>query len=208
MKLYNVYASPIAARCRIQIYAKGLDIEIAEPPGGVSSPAYKAVNPTGKVPALEVDGDVIPESHVILSFLEERYPEPSLVPADDMARARMWALARMADLYVLPPVARMGRQLALDDPSASVANEALAELETGVDRVESFMGEGPYAVGEKLTLADCSLAPVFLLATNVPPAAGFTNPIDRCPRLRAWWRVVGQHSAVHKAFEEMSNDEG
>ena len=51
MKLYNVYGSPIAARCRIQIYAKELDVEIVEPPGGVSSPEYKAINPTGKVPA-------------------------------------------------------------------------------------------------------------------------------------------------------------
>ena len=56
MKLYNSNLSPFASRCRIQIYAKGLDVAMADPPGGAGSAAYKAINPTGKVPALEVNG--------------------------------------------------------------------------------------------------------------------------------------------------------
>ncbi len=75
MKLYQTDLSPFASRCRIQIYAKGIEgIECCPPPGGISSDEYKTHNPTGKMPALEVDGHVLSESEVICEYLEDRYP--------------------------------------------------------------------------------------------------------------------------------------
>jgi glutathione S-transferase len=72
MKLYNLDLSPFAARCRIQIHAKGLEIPSEEPPGGLSSDEYKKINPTGKVPELELDdGTVLSESAVICEYLED-----------------------------------------------------------------------------------------------------------------------------------------
>src|SRR3569832_1120323 len=63
MKLYSANLSPFAARPRIAIYAKGLAVEILPPPGGPGSAAYKAINPTGKVPCLVTSGgQCIPES--------------------------------------------------------------------------------------------------------------------------------------------------
>ncbi len=104
MKLYQADLSPFASRVRIQIYAKQLDVPFADPPGGLSSDEYKKINPTGRVPALEVDGTVIPESTVIFEYLEDRFPEPSLRPAEVLDRARARLRARCADLYVLPPL--------------------------------------------------------------------------------------------------------
>ena len=61
MKLYSRPLSPFASRCRIQIYAKQLPVELVAVP--VPNPSdYRARNPIGKVPALEVDGTIIPES--------------------------------------------------------------------------------------------------------------------------------------------------
>ena len=85
MKLYNVPLSPFAARCRIQIYAKKLPIELVDPPGGLGSESYRRLNPTGKVPALQLDdGFVLPESAVIGEYLEDRFPEPALRPIRSM----------------------------------------------------------------------------------------------------------------------------
>ena len=103
MKLYDLALSPFAARVRLQVYAKGLAVERLEPPGGLASDAYKKINPTGKVPALELeDGSVLPESSVIAEYLEDRFPEPSLRPADPATRARMRLLVHLCDLYVVP----------------------------------------------------------------------------------------------------------
>ena len=53
MKLYNLGLSNFAGKCRVAIYEKGLEVELADPPGGPGSDAYKEINPTGKIPRSE-----------------------------------------------------------------------------------------------------------------------------------------------------------
>lgn len=203
MKLYNSNLSPFASRCRLQIYAKGLEVELAAPPGGLASDEYKQINPTGKVPALEVDGTVIPESHVIMAYLEETHPEPALMPADPLERARVRALATLADLYVMPWLVALFQQFPPNPQDPAVIAKALAEIEVGADRVEAFMGPGPFACGAELTLADCSLVPVFFFAVRIPPALGGRNPLDGRPKLQAWWNAVREHELVARVCGEM-----
>ena len=77
MKLYNLGLSNFAGKCRVAIYEKGLDVELADAPGGPGSDAYKEINPTGKIPALETDhGQVILESEVINEYLEDKFQRP------------------------------------------------------------------------------------------------------------------------------------
>src|SRR5262245_34715467 len=89
MQLYHADLSPFAARIRLAIYAKALPIALAPPPGGLGSEEYKRLNPSGKVPALVLDdGSVLPESEVILEYLEDRFPAPALRPSTAEERAR------------------------------------------------------------------------------------------------------------------------
>jgi glutathione S-transferase len=111
MKLFNADLSPYSARVRIALYAKGLPVEIVSPPGGTGSAEFKRLNPTGKVPALEDGGGVVVESEVICEYLDDRYPLPALRPADPLARARMRALSRFADLYLSPPLTALFGQM-------------------------------------------------------------------------------------------------
>lgn len=203
MKLYNANLSPFAARCRIQIYAKDLEVAMAEPPGGLSTDAYKQVNPTGKVPALEIDGTVIPESEVICELLEDRFPEPSLRPEDPVERARMRLLAELSDQYVVPHLVQLFGQFPPAEPDQDLIFRCLQDLDAGFDRIESFLGEGPYAVSSELTLADCALMPVFFFAVRVVPALGGENPLEKRPKLQAWWDRVREHEAVARVAEEL-----
>jgi glutathione S-transferase len=67
MILYSETTSPYSAVVRVAIYAKGAPIEIAAPPGGLKSDAYRALSGTGTVPCLKLDdGWALPESTVIL----------------------------------------------------------------------------------------------------------------------------------------------
>jgi len=83
---------------RLLLYAKGIDVEIVEPPGFHASTQskgdYLRINPIGRVPTLVLDdGRALPESEVICEYLEDAYPEPSLRPADPWDRARMRLLS-------------------------------------------------------------------------------------------------------------------
>ena len=102
MKLYGSLASPYVARVAMFASLKGIDLPMEPPPGGMGSDEYKQINPTGKIPSLEVNGHCIAESEVICEYLEGVHPEPPLIPADPLGRAQTLMISRMTDLYIAP----------------------------------------------------------------------------------------------------------
>jgi glutathione S-transferase len=85
--LYDAARCPYCARVRIVLAEKGIphepvEIDLKNRPSWI----YEK-NATGRVPVIEEDTFVLPESHLIMEFLEERYPEPALAPADPAQRA-------------------------------------------------------------------------------------------------------------------------
>jgi glutathione S-transferase len=203
MKLYNSNLSPYTSRVRIAIYAKNLPVEILAPPGGTGSAEYKRVNPTGKIPALEVDGQVIAESEVINEYLEDRFPTPALRPADALARARMRTLSRFGDLYLSPVLGPLFGQMNPATRDAKLVGEKLAELATRLDQLEQLVVAGPYAAGAELTLADCALAPLFFFLGRVMPAVGGPSPLEGRPKLKRVADAVARHPAAAKVLAEM-----
>jgi glutathione S-transferase len=204
MKLYNANLSPWSTSCRIQIYAKNLPVELVEPPGGAASEEYRRKNPLGKVPALEVDGVVIPESAVICEYLEDAFPTPSLRPERPLDRARMRLLVRVHDLYLTPPLYALFSHLDPATRDAALVKEKLAELRLRLDQLEGLLVATPFAAGPALTLADCALAPFFFFATRVLPMFGAPSPLAGRPRTASVGEAVGKHPAVAKVLDEMS----
>src|SRR6266550_8680467 len=95
MILYDAARCPYYARVRIVLAEKGLGYETVEIDLSDRPAWLYAKNPKGRVPVLEEDGGfVLPESAVIMEYLEERFPEPALLPADvaerALARLRIW----------------------------------------------------------------------------------------------------------------------
>jgi glutathione S-transferase len=87
VRLYDAATCPFCARVRIVLEEKGLDHETVEIDLRNRPSWIYDLNASGKVPVLD-DGFVLPESAVIMEYLEERHPEPALLPADAVARAR------------------------------------------------------------------------------------------------------------------------
>jgi len=65
MKLYQSFLSNYATKNRIAIYDKGLQVDFVEPPGGLHSAEYQKINPLDKIPCLDANGVIIPESEII-----------------------------------------------------------------------------------------------------------------------------------------------
>ena len=101
MDLYTYYRSTSSYRVRIALALKGLDytalpVNLIAPSGGEHrQPAYLAINPQGRVPALRTDdGELLIQSPAIIEYLEERYPQLPLLPEDLAARGQMHVVDR------------------------------------------------------------------------------------------------------------------
>jgi glutathione S-transferase len=209
VRLYQTYLSPFPTRVRLLLYAKGIEVEIVEPPGfhGDRAPKgdYLRTNPIGRVPALELDdGRVLPESEVICEYLEDRYPEPSLRPADPWLRARMRLLSRISDIYVVMAMLPLFNMVAL--PPARWDQQRirtqLGEIATALDYLEEYIGEEGYAVGASLTQADGALVPILLLVAEWLPIFRGPDLLAERPRLRAYWQAIAKDPIAARLVDE------
>lgn len=105
MKLYNYFRSGTSHRLRIALRMKGLDPEyvaIDLRNEAHFQASFKAINPQGFVPALDTGEEILIQSPAIIEWLEEKYPEPPLLPADASGRARVRALAAVVGCDIHP----------------------------------------------------------------------------------------------------------
>jgi len=203
MKLYNANLSPYASRVRLAIYATGLDVEILPPPGPLNSDAYKAINPLGKIPALALDdGTVLPESDVIVQYVDEK-AGGRLTPATPEDRARARLIARLADLYVAPGLGIIFRQLGAAQRDDARIAEGVADVKRGVGFLEHYVAPGPYAVGGRISTADCIVAPTLFFVAAILPRIGEKAPFAGAPNVAAYWTALGKDGAVAKVLGEM-----
>jgi glutathione S-transferase len=204
-KLYNNGLSPFAARCRMQIYAKNLDVEMVNIPGGISPEEFEAMTPMRKVPAL-ADGDlVIPESQVIAEYLEDVEPTVSLVPesAEDRAKARL--LARIGDLYLMVPLGKLFGQINPQGRDPELVKALFTELDKGLSWIGHYLDGSKYAVGDKLSLADCALVPILFFTSNIMPLFGRDCVLCETPVVHNYFSSILTDPAAARVYEELEN---
>ena len=207
MKLYGGMLSPFVMRVVLAARAKGVDLPVEMPEGGIKCDAFLKLNPMGKMPCL-VDGDfALPESAVIIDYIDDAAGGVPVYPADPQERARVRLISRMADLYLVPPLsilfnARENRDAV---PGAIVKlGEALAHIEQFRRDSDSFI------VGDSFTAADATLIPIFFFFDAFDATMQTGKLLDAQPRLKAWWerakasdlggRAVAEQGAALKAF--------
>ena len=184
MRLYDYFRSSAAYRVRIALNLKGLPYEsvpVHLVKGEQSAPDYLALNPQGRVPALAVDGTVLVQSPAILEYLEETHPEPPLLPADPIRRARVRSVAALigCDIHSLNNLAILRRLKAMGHEQPAIDKWYRHWVVTGLDAVEAMIEGGPFCFGETLTLADLYLVP------QVFNARRFSVPLAPYPKIQA-----------------------
>jgi maleylacetoacetate isomerase len=184
-RLFDYFRSSACYRVRIALNLKGVEYEAVPVnlvEGGQKGPEYRAVNPQGLIPALEIDGRLLTQSLAIIDYLETTRPEPRLVPADpgDAAHVRALALAVACDVHPLNNLrvlkylsGPLGQpQEARDSWYRHWVCEGFAALET-----IAAPRAGRHLFGDSPTLADICLVPQMFNARR------FEVPLDDYPTL-------------------------
>lgn len=210
MKLYTYFRSSAAFRVRIAMGLKGLDYEpaflnLAE--GAQKGSDYLAENPQGLIPALELDGAVLSQSLVIIEYLDETHPEPALLPADAVDRARVRGMAQLIACDIHPlnnlrVLKYLGGPMGHDKDAIDLwyrhwITEGFTALEELVGR---HGAPGGYCFGDSITMADCLLVPQMWNARR------FNTDLAPFPRLVDIDARLQQVEAFHAAAPENQPD--
>ncbi len=112
-------------------------------------------SPMGKIPFIEHDGICLSETTVILDYLENLFPAPSLNPGDPVRRARVWQLIKFVELYIDIPARRLFPGVFWFGSNHPLhVEEVLPLVERGLGAFDRVILDAPYLMGEAVTLAD------------------------------------------------------
>ena len=203
MKLYSGDLSPYSARVRMQIYAKGItDIAIERPPT-FGMPAFRETHPIGRIPVLDIDGDMMPESEVISEYLEDIYPEPSLLGTSARETAHIRTIARIGDVYIMNNMFMLSGQTYVTPRNEGTISLLAGQVKRNLKALDRMIGTDGFACCGRLTLADCALVPGLFMVENTLPFAGLEDPIPSLPNVAAYWRAIQQNEYAAKTLVEL-----
>lgn len=178
MKLYTFFRSTASFRVRIALNLKSFayeTISIRLRRADHRTPEFLQLNPQGLIPALDDEGQIITQSLAIIEYLEEKYPQPPLLPAQPLERAqvRSLALAVACDIHPLNNLRVLEfleNTFGLDKQAVLTTwyHHWIAEGFRGLEvEARRFTGDGRYMFGNALTLADVCIFPQMYNATRM-----------------------------------------
>jgi glutathione S-transferase len=189
--LYDTPRCPFCARTRIVLAEKGVPydtvtIDLADRPGWL----VERNPPDGRVPVLEEDGWLLPESAVIDEYLEERYPDPPLLPPDPGQRAAVRLFVFRFDETLGDPYYAFRRE----------QTGAADWLALGLGQVDALLAAAPFLTGARFGLADVSYLPWLLRLHGLMGVS-----LEAYPALSRWLESCAERPAVAAEIETVAS---
>ncbi len=211
MRFLGYFRSSSAYRCRIAFNLKGLEYDFESvhlKHGEQKLPVFAAVNPQKLVPALITDdGDELSQSLAIIEWLDETYPDPSLLPADPVLRAKVRAFAQVIACEIHPlqnlrVLQYLRNELSLDEDAVNAwLGRWLGEgLQACEDILTKQDGDTAYCFGDTPGLADICLVP------QVFSAQRFNVDISHLPRINKVYEQCQSNLAFSDAHPKNQPD--
>lgn len=188
--LYGVLGSPFVRKAIVALTEKGIEYDHEQVIPFGPNPEYRKIHPLGKIPAYR-DGDrVLPDSSVILAYLERAHPEPPLYPSDPYEHARaLWyeefgddGLAPVTGAKIFFPRVIGPRFMNRPPDEAAIKKTLDEEVPPLFDYLEHELGDKKFLVANRFTIADIGIATQFV---NFE-LAGCSVDAQRWPKLKAY----------------------
>jgi len=202
--IYGPAYSTYARTCRLALEEKGTDYDLVEVDifsGANTAPEHLARHPFGKVPAFEHDGLALYETDAIIRYIDEAFAGSDLQPADTAGRARMAQAINIIGGYAYPAlIGQIFIQRAVMPMVGNTADEdaiaaAIPQAETAVAALEKLIDGNAYLAGDRLSLADLLLIPVYDYVAQIPEGQQI---LAKAPNLQRWWETVRSRPSVAK----------
>jgi glutathione S-transferase len=200
MKLYYSPVSTYSQKALIALYEKGIDFEreivdLGSPQGRA---AFEAVYPIGKVPFLKASDDwSVPESTIIIEFLDDRFPDTSrLIPAEREAARQVRFMDRMGDLYVNDPVVELlFQKIGFRPADEKRASRARKHIDASYGWLDQRLAAQEWVSPTGFSMADCALIPPLFYAQ-------LAAPFDDRPGLRRYWERACKRPSYARVMAE------
>jgi glutathione S-transferase len=202
---YSTYARTV----RLALEEKGVDYDLVEVDllaGAHRTPEHLARHPFGKIPAFEHDGFALYETDAITRYVNETFPGADLVPADPKSRARMAQAINVIGSYGYPClitgifIPRAVMPMLGNATDESVIAAAMPKAETALNALEQLIDGNPYLAGDRLSLADLLLIPIYDYVAQIPEGQKL---LEASPNLRRWWERVRARPSVAKTKPQL-----
>lgn len=154
---------------------------------------YLSKNPFGKVPTLDMDGELIYEADAMTTYLNEKVAEGKYAPSDLLPKARMHQIMSIVNSYLYAPaISQIVIQNLIvpqqgGEPNQTLIENAIAPAANALKAIEDLISGSPYLLGSDITLADFYLIPIFVYLSKTPQ---FEKTTEQTPKLKTWWDTV------------------
>ncbi len=195
IKLYDAVPSSNCDRVKIVLHEKGLSYETVRldlKMGDQRKLEHLERNPYGRVPVIDDEGRMLFESCIINEYLDERYPDPPLMPKDPYLRGRGRIFADYALNFLHEPYWALRGEILKKEPDRdrSMMEEKRRTLRSLLTYLEEALGNQPYLLGD-LSLSDIDILPRFLRMETYG-----VIPSPSLPRLTTWLQRMKDRPSV------------
>ena len=204
LTVYGIPQSTYVRTVRLLLEEAGADYNLKAVDiftGENKSAEYLAKNPFGKVPTLEVDGELLYETTAITDYLNTVLAGNKFSPSNPLQSARMRQIMAIIDSSLYSPAIKSIVIQRLIVPSQGgktdedMVKNAVAPAQTAVEAIESLTVGSPYLLGSEVSIADFYLIPIFIYLSQTPE---FDSITAQTPKLRTWWDEVSKLNSVKK----------
>ncbi|WP_417728684.1 glutathione S-transferase family protein [Roseovarius sp.] len=204
--LYGFDGSTYVRTVRMVLADKGIDydqVPVNVLAGEPRQPEHLARHPFGKVPVMDIDGLRIRETDAICRYLEDIAPEPSLIPSDAKARARMNEAIGLIDSYGYGALVGVAGYHLFPDLIGGQNEEARKTALEASDKLLKLLmetkGSAKWLAGDSPTLADYFLGPILFYVSLTPDA----DKVLSVPGVSEWWEAMKAHSTFAKTEPDL-----